>query len=117
MDIGLKKKILDHLEKLKTKTIIVEGKKDKSALEYFGVKNVVALKKGVFETCIEISGNVKEVVILTDLDKEGKKLYSMIYENLVRNNVKIDNNFRGFLFKETDLRHIEGLVRYIEKEK
>jgi 5S rRNA maturation endonuclease (ribonuclease M5) len=115
MDKEVKNKILEHLEKLKTKTIIVEGKKDKIALEHFNIKEIVTLKKGIFETCEDISKKSKEVAILTDLDSEGKKLYSEIYENLTRNHVKVDNSFRNFLFKETELRQIEGLTKYIEK--
>jgi 5S rRNA maturation endonuclease (ribonuclease M5) len=110
-----KEKIVEELGKIRDKTIIVEGIKDKRALELFGFKEIVILKKGIFETCEEISKNAKEVVILTDLDSEGKKLYSVIYENLERNNVKVDNKFREFLFRETGLRQIEGLVKYVDR--
>jgi 5S rRNA maturation endonuclease (ribonuclease M5) len=115
MDTELKNKILEHLEKLRGKTIIVEGKKDKAALESFGLKDIIVLKKGIFETCEEVCNKAEEVAMLTDLDSEGKKLYSRICENLTREGVKIDNAFREFLFRETELRQIEGLISYLEK--
>jgi 5S rRNA maturation endonuclease (ribonuclease M5) len=110
-----KEKIIEELNKIMDKTVIVEGIKDKRALEHFGFQNIVILKKGIFETCEEISKNEKKVVILTDLDSEGKKLYSVIYENLTRSNVKVEPSFREFLFRETGLRQIEGLVKYVDR--
>jgi len=53
-------------------------------------------------------------VILTDLDKEGKRLYGVISSSLQNFGVKIDHYFREFLSRRTKLRQIEGLVRYFE---
>ena len=54
-------------------------------------------------------------VMLVDLDKEGKKLYGRLRHDLMRHRVKIDDKFREFLFKETKLRQIEGLRRYLDR--
>ena len=112
-------KLLEELEILNNseKIIIVEGKKDKKALEKLDITNVVTLKMPIFQQCEEIAKEHKEVIILTDLDKEGKRLYSMIKKNLERNGVKIDDRFRNFLFKETKLTQIEGLLTYIKNNK
>ena len=61
-----------------------------------------------------ISSKNKECIILTDLDKTGKQLYGKLSHGLQQFGVKIDNNFRNFLFKNTKLRQIEGLATYIE---
>jgi len=94
------------------KIIIVEGKKDKHALELLGIKNIITLNKPLFEIVENISSNYKECVLLTDLDKKGKILYSKLKKDLQRNGVKTNDNFRNFLYKRTNLTNIEGLLTY-----
>ena len=111
-DLGL------YLNKLKksNKIIIVEGKKDKEALEKLGIKNIIELsKKPLFQVIEDIADNGKECVILTDLDKKGKELYGKINSGLQKFGVKIDNSFRAFLYKTTQLRQIEGITTYMKK--
>ena len=56
-------------------------------------------------------------MILTDLDKEGKKLFGKLNKELQRRGVKVDNALRLLLFK-TGITEIEGLDTYIKnKEK
>lgn len=107
------------LEKLRktNKLIIVEGKKDKEALEKLGVKNIVCLSGPIYKVIEDISEKTKEVIILTDLDREGKKLYHRLKHNLQKHGVRVDNYFREFLFKETTLTQIEGIFRYFHSEK
>jgi len=107
--------IEDFIDKLKqVKLIIVEGKKDKAALEKFGIKNIFVLNGPLYKNIEEISEKAKEVVILTDLDKEGRKLFSRFNSRLQERGIKVDNSFREFLFKETKLRQIEGIDSYIK---
>ncbi len=94
-----------------SKLIIVEGKKDKEVLQRLGRKNIITLSNSLFSTLDKI--DAKEVIILTDLDKEGKKFYSITKKNLQRKGVKIDNKFREFLFNKTEISHIEGLKKYL----
>ena len=97
--------------------IIVEGKKDRRALEKLGFKNIVELnKKPLFQIIEDISNKNKECDILTDLDKKGKELYGKLNSGLCRYGVKVDNKFREFLQKNTRLSHIEGLFNYLNKE-
>jgi|SRR3989344_2583438 len=108
----MKEEILKELEKIKNKLVIVEGIKDKKALEYFGIKKIIYLKnRPLFEIIENI--NEGEVVILTDLDTEGRKLYNKFRFQLQKKGVKIDNKLRNLLFK-SKLRHIEGLAKYLE---
>ena len=106
-----------HIRKIKNSNtlVVVEGKKDKSALQKLGISNVVELnKKPLFQIVEEISNSNEECIILTDLDKKGKEIYGKLNSNLQRNGVKVNNKFREFLFRHTKLRQIEGLNSYIE---
>ena len=105
-----------YFKKLKesNKKIIVEGKKDKAALKRLGIRNIIVLsKKPLFQIIEDIADKEKECIILTDLDKKGKELYGKINSGLQKFGVKVDNSFRIFLYKNTKLRQIEGLFRYI----
>ena len=95
--------------------VIVEGKKDKIALQKLGLNNIIELsKKPIFQIVEDIANSNDECIILTDLDKEGKQLYSKLNSNLQKNGVKVNNKFREFLFKHTKLRQIEGIDTYLE---
>jgi len=94
------------------KLIIVEGKRDVASLKRLGLKNVRSLSGPLFETIESI--DEKEVVLLTDLDAEGKKLYGSLKRQLDRRGVRVDNNLRELLFR-TKLSHIEGLSHYLSK--
>lgn len=113
----LEKEFSEHINKIKqsNQLIIVEGKKDKIALENFGIKNIIELnKKPLFEIIENISNSNEKCIILTDLDRQGKELYGKLNSGLQQNGVKVDDNFRKFLYKNTRLRQIEGLTTYIE---
>lgn len=109
------KKFLWFIEKIVEKhvLVVVEGKKDKRALNTVGVENVIVLD-ALYKT-VELVENEKEVVLLVDLDKEGKKIYSKLNDVLVQHGVVVDNRFREFLFKNTQLRQIEGMVHYLNQ--
>ena len=96
--------------------ILVEGEKDKAALNALSITNVLTVSKTPIHKIIEeVVKRNKRVVILTDLDREGKKYYATLRHQLQKQGVKIDTTFREFLFKETTLSHIEGLTRYRRK--
>ena len=111
--------VLDQwIEKLveKQPLIIVEGIKDKKALSKLGIKNVITLQgKPMFEVVELVMKMTDTCIILTDLDPEGKKIYTELKKQLQRFSVKVDDRFRNFLFKKTALRQIEGLARYVSR--
>ena len=110
--------LLEHLENIKNKDIIVivEGIKDKRALNSFGIKRVKTLsRRAIYKVVEEVAENNRECIILTDLDKEGKRLFRMLNHDLNQNGVRVDKKFREFLFKHTQLRQIEGMKRYVER--
>jgi len=110
-------KLLEWVGKLKDsgKLIIVEGVKDKRALEKMGIDNVITLKKALYKVVEEAAKHEKECIILTDFDKKGKQLYEKLNSGLSEEGVKIDRYFREWLRKHTRLSHIEGLMNYMEK--
>lgn len=95
--------------------VVVEGEKDKGALRDVGVTNVITLNKPLFAVVEDIVSRARECVLLTDLDYEGRRLYSVLAGDLVQRGVKINNSFRNFLFRETSLRQIEGLKTYMDR--
>ncbi len=104
------------IERLKNseKIIIVEGAKDKRALESLGIKNIVTLKQPLHEVIDYVSENAADVIILTDLDRHGKELFGKLSSGLQAKGVRIDKAFREFLFRKTKLRQIEGIGTYLE---
>ena len=108
-------RLIQFLEEIAESNIlvIVEGYKDKRALEKFGIINIITLKQPLYKVIEFVSEHYKKCIVLTDLDKEGKELYSRISKKLRQRKVKVDDKFREFLFKETKLRQIEGLWRYV----
>ena len=109
----LHQQIIQLIEEIKQEniSIIVEGRNDKKALQELGLDNIFILNLPLFKIVERIKG--KEVVILTDLDKKGKELYRRIQHDCIHHGIKINNRLRHFLFKETQLSHIEGLATYL----
>lgn len=112
---NIKNQILELIEKIKksNKLIIVEGKNDKKALNQLGLKNILVLSKPLFEIIEEIKD--QEIIILTDLDSEGKKIYQELRHHLQKRGKKIDNKLRKLLFK-TNISQIEGLAKYLNHD-
>jgi len=108
----------DWLEKLKDseKLIIVEGFRDRNALAKLGIDKVriFVLNMPIFALTELVASRTKKVIILTDLDAAGKKLYSKLKHDFTANGIEVDNYFREFLFKKTKLTHIEGIDTYFE---
>ncbi|MFH1063484.1 MAG: hypothetical protein V1729_00220 [Candidatus Woesearchaeota archaeon] len=113
--------ILDWLEKLKSspKLIIVEGIKDKSALIKLGIpkQRIITLTKPIFAVAEDTAALTKDIILLTDLDIEGKKLYTDLKQNLTRLGIQVDTYFREFLFRNSKLSHIEGIDTYFHNIK
>ena len=99
-----------------SKVIIVEGKKDARTLIELGFSNVVEIKGPLFSFVEAIAGKYEECIVLTDLDKEGRRLYHFLKSSLIKNGVKIDDRLRNFLFSNTYISNIEGLPFYLERD-
>gem|GEM_PF-268005 len=110
------KEVIDEIcrviERDRDVLVIAEGKNDKRALESVGFRKVMILTKPLYEVVEEI--NERKVLILTDLDKKGKQIYSKLKKCLNHKGVCVDDKLRNLLF-QTELRQIEGLSRYLDK--
>lgn len=104
--------LFEELENNRDILTIVEGKNDKRALERYGFTKVVTLNKALFKVVEEI--DEEEVLILTDLDAHGKKLYHYFFHECCRRGIKVNNRLRQLLHF-SELRQIEGLTRYLER--
>lgn len=94
--------------------VIVEGKNDVIACNSLGIKNVIEIKQPLYSLIESIED--KEVVLLVDLDKAGRKLYSNLKKGFSRRGVRVNDRLRELLFR-TPVRQIEGLYNYLEKLK
>ena len=117
----MKKEIIQkELEKAKNCLIIVEGKKDKQALENLGFKKIFTIHetgKSIYEKIeqIEAIAGKDKICILTDFDKKGKKLYLLLKSELSQRKVRLDNTFRGVLLK-LNISHIEGIKDLLKED-
>ena len=110
-----------ELEKAKKHIMIVEGKKDKSALQQLGFKRIFVIHETgqsipeKIEHLMELCEKRDKICILTDFDKKGKQLYLLLKSKLQELGVRLDNSLRGILLKEK-ISHIEGLSKYIRNQ-
>lgn len=109
-----------EIEKAKGNLIVVEGKKDKSALQHLGFADIFVINetgRSLSETIEDIEGiaaqNKNKVCILTDFDKKGKSLYMALKSKFSERGVKLDNSLRSMLLKMR-ISHIEGLSSFLE---
>lgn len=94
--------------------VIVEGKKDAKAMRSLGIGKIKVLDTR-YKTIESIED--KEVALLVDLDRQGKKIYAELKDMLSKRGVRVEDKFRCFLFKETKVRQIEALDRFVGKLK
>ena len=68
-------KIKETMNELDGKIVIVEGKNDKKALKSLGVKSIIAIdRRPLYMVAEVVLKSEKEVIILTDFDREGREI-------------------------------------------
>lgn len=112
-------RLKQEIEKYRSYVIVVEGKKDAASLKSLGFervyelhKNSIPLRERVEQIASELDKKDK-VCILTDFDKEGKKIYLYVKPIFQELGVKLDSSFRGVLIK-SGVSHIEGLAQFMK---
>ena len=103
-----KKLFLELLSLNSKKIILVEGKKDVRALESLGCLCVHEIKGELYQFCERIAQEHKKVIILTDTDAAGERLYKIVKQYLIGFGVVIDKKLREQQLK-AHVSHIEGL--------
>lgn len=91
--------------------IIVEGQKDKKALEKLGFKKIVAISGKSYDKLVDALNrmNVKRTIILTDFDREGEKKYKQLLRTFEKNGIKTDPNTRNKFKQIFKIHKIEEL--------
>jgi 5S rRNA maturation endonuclease (ribonuclease M5) len=105
------------LSKLKEdpRTKVVEGEKDKRALEYFGITGIRMVHGNSLPN---LASNVKgDVILLVDFDRTGRMLAKRLSELFKNESVHADLEYRRDLRKYAKINEIEELVvKYNELE-
>ena len=108
------KALLEEIkERAEYNLIIVEGKKDKAALQSLGIKGEFFLlssqKNSLYESAEKIASKYKKVLLFLDLDKEGRKLAKTIKSYLNQLGVKVDTSLAKNLLRLEKTQFVEGL--------
>ncbi len=86
--------LLEVAQQLKDKYVIVEGKRDEEVLRSLGVKNTIKIAQGnIHEIPFTLNSN-KEIVILTDFDRAGRKLASRANNIFKAHRLKVNSHLR-----------------------
>lgn len=98
--------------------IIVEGRRDEAALRKLGITGRVRCLKARGESRHEFLDRLngtKEAIVLTDFDREGKKLETWLYKELSQRGVKSDLRLwiRMRSIARTEVRSVEELPSFI----
>jgi 5S rRNA maturation endonuclease (ribonuclease M5) len=101
--------------------VLVEGKKDRSALRSLGIQGNIECMKHSGQILFDFLDQLpdREVVLLVDFDDYGASLARKITRYLEEKRVKVNSVFwrriRGLVRR--DVKDIEGLPSYLEKLK
>ncbi len=96
--------------------IVVEGVRDKEALEELGVTKEIAMYSVGFSYAGFVDylmSRYRRVTILTDYDRAGKKLNKRLTASLEREGVKVENRYRdriGKILCVRGIRNIESIT-------
>ncbi len=102
--------------------IIVEGKKDSTALQELGVNAPIICVKSSRKRTLDLLKAIKtkkEAVILTDFDRRGAELAKIVANCLEELEVKPNLFYWKALenLVKRDVKDVEGLASYVEKLK
>jgi 5S rRNA maturation endonuclease (ribonuclease M5) len=113
----LLKRVLKELEE-SGKPILVEGKRDREALERIGVGNrIFLINMRPDELCERVAKTADEAVVLTDFDEAGEKLCKRIEEALYSCNVLPNTEVRRKLRYLLGVYNFEEIDRRMEEFK
>ncbi len=83
-------------EELRDKLLIVEGIRDEKALKSLGLNNIIKInRKPLYQVAEEAArAKSKEIVILTDFDREGRRLAARLSRLLGPYKIRINRRLR-----------------------
>ncbi len=108
------KSLIDELNGFaENAAILVEGKKDKQALEQIGVKGDFYLIKqngrGLIEAAEQIAKKYTMVIFMFDLDPAGRKLLKQMKQIFIKLGIKIEESFMFRLLTLANSQTVEGI--------
>ncbi len=106
------KKLEKALARIKENLVLVEGKRDKAALQALGCKKILAVS-GRKNQLRELIGD-RTVIVMTDFDKAGNELAKMITDEL-EGIARVDCETRKVFGKVLKLRYFEDIKRKYEE--
>lgn len=116
-------KLLETIDELKEESergfpILVEGKKDIKSLKNLGIEGdfIEVIGTPIFQIADKlIAEGVREVILLTDFDRRGKRHAKDIIEEFESRGIKVNRKIREKILRYShgDLKDIEGLYGYI----
>ncbi len=111
----LEKALFELREENKKIPIIVEGEKDREALQKLECNGeIISVNAGISLTdfCDRLAGDYKDIIILTDWDRKGGYLCHTIRKNL-EGRVNCNTYYREIIAKNAMIRTVEGLPSWI----
>ncbi|MCS6957793.1 MAG: toprim domain-containing protein [Aquificaceae bacterium] len=84
----------------KDSAVLVEGKRDKRALQKYGIKNIITLEGKRFTELPDLLEGFSRVILLFDLDKHGERIKEKVKEILTKQGYILIEEFRE------ELRHM-----------
>lgn len=114
------REIIDHLRDVNNRVpVIVEGKKDASALRSLGlVGDVITLHNGknLYDFCDDIAHRFPRVVLLLDWDRKGEDLNRILSDHL-NGHWEAFSSFRELLrvLCQKEIKDIEGIPKLLKK--
>lgn len=111
---GYQKKFLEDLKKSDT-LILVEGKRDRKALEAAGLNKIIEISGKTLEKVVDILKEKQSgVIILTDYDKEGIKQFKRLKSLSLSNEIKVYDDMRKKFKRIFRVNKIEELSSYFK---
>ncbi len=116
MEIEKRMKKLDALlEKLRSKSVFVEGRRDKTALQKLGFQKILTISGNLRLSCRKVRS--RRVFVLTDLDRKGDQLAKLAKEELESRSISVDLEARKHLAYLLNIRCFEDAKRAYDELK
>jgi|SRR3990170_5176970 len=116
----LSRALEDLSERNRTAPVIVEGERDRKALEALGIRGdirVVNRGTSLFRLCEDLAREDRGAIILTDWDERGGRLARQLRDGLAANGVRYDDEIRARLARlcRKEIAAVEELRAYVER--
>lgn len=113
-------RLLRACERYRDSLVVVEGKRDVSALEHLGFTRVYAIHQPSVPirervlSLISLTRRREKILILTDFDRRGKQLHDLLKRLFQEQGIMADSCLRG-LFRQLGFSHFEGVANLFEE--